>query len=123
MSTIFLLNRGVFTDDSTIGELFKGAEFLCYTLENTVRKKRGQLAIPNGMYPMVIDYSVKFKRVMPHILNVPGFEGIRIHSGNTEADTDGCILVGKKKYENYIGESRKAYSEFMTKFESALKQG
>lgn len=52
-------------------------------------------AIPAGRYRVTIDMSTRFKRMMLHILDVPGFDGIRIHSGNTAEDTDGCPLVGQ----------------------------
>lgn len=60
---------------------------------------------------------------MPHILNVPGFTGIRIHSGNTHADTYGCPLVGTTKGKDFVGNSRIAYQRFMPKLEAALKKG
>lgn len=79
----------------------QGATFLCDTLEPTrrnlsggARKKAGRTAIPEGRYPLVVAYSPKFRRWLPTLVGVPGFKGIRIHTGNTENDTRGCILVG-----------------------------
>lgn len=90
--------RNLYTDHSTRGLLIINNEVFCYTLENVVRPKnsvkiKGETAIPAGRYEVVINYSNRFKRMMPLLLNVPNFSGIRIHGGNTVKDTDGCILV------------------------------
>ncbi len=114
-----LLTRTQFLADKTFGKLYltehtpsgnapsgkddsaEGASFLCDTLEPTrrnlsggARKKAGRTAIPEGRYPLVVAYSPKFRRWLPTLVGVPGFKGIRIHTGNTENDTRGCILVG-----------------------------
>lgn len=103
------LQRESSTSKSTPGKLYVDGMFNCYTLEDVDREKHyddgslvevsawkvaGETAIPCGRYSVAIDVSVRFKRLMPHVLNVPGFDGIRIHSGNTSEDTEGCILVG-----------------------------
>lgn len=106
------LIREEFTDKSTIGSLLVDGKFFCYTLEDRVRNEKifGQTAIPYGTYPVLITYSPRFKTNMPLLINVPGYSGVRIHSGNKAEDTEGCILVGLKKAPDYIMESRKAYS-------------
>ncbi len=106
------LLRKWFTEDSTLGELYINDKFFCYTLEDLVRefpnKVKGKTAIWYGTYKVIIDYSNRFKRDMIHILDVPLFEGIRIHAGNTDEDTEGCILVGYTKQNNSIGNSKLA---------------
>ena len=74
------------------------------------KKIKGQTAIPTGTYPVKITYSPKYKKNMPLIENVKGYSGIRIHSGNTHKDTEGCVLVGKNKEVGKVLESRKTYN-------------
>ena len=107
----------------TIGRLFVDGLFECYTLEDTVRsiKIPGETAIPAGKYKLIIDWSNRFKRNLPHILNVPGFEGIRIHSGNTAKDTEGCLLVGQTWAGGAaIGRSIAAFNTLLPKLQEAL---
>ena len=122
------LFRNLRLADCTIGQLFisdSGSDvFECFTLEDVVRpdgvKIKHQTAIPAGRYEVVIDFSNKYQRRMPHILNVPMFSGIRIHSGNVDTDTSGCILVGTtfNQANQAIYHSRDAYDRL---FEKMLK--
>jgi hypothetical protein len=119
------LQRFKYTGRSTIGELrvMLGVTLgdmdchECWTLEDRVRpdgeKVQGETAIPAGRYEVIINYSARFKRPMPLLLDVPDFTGIRIHSGNTDADTEGCILVGTEYNENVITNSRIAFAQLM----------
>lgn len=103
MNTLTLVRRWR-TDDTTMGELYHGDIKLCYMLEDKYReiignsvvewKVSGRTAIPAGRYPLIQTMSNRFKRVMPLLVGVPGFAGVRIHSGNTHEDTEGCLLVG-----------------------------
>lgn len=121
------LNRKEFTEESTIGELLIDDKFQCYTLEDRVRPKGvkvfGKTAIPAGMYEVTITYSNRFKHWLPLLLNVPKFEGIRIHSGNKAVHTEGCILVGKRKMPNIIYDSRLAMDELYSILHAAFKEG
>jgi len=119
---------------ATIGVMFINGESECYTLEDLVRevpgepvsvwKQIGSTAIPAGKYDLTIDWSDHFGRNMPHVLDVPGFVGIRIHPGNTEQDTEGCILVGSCVNSSVsIGYSRDAFNTFMPKLEAAIARG
>lgn len=135
---IIKIQRVLKTKLSSIGQLYIDDKFVCNTLEDTDRgltsstpiedikkiKVQDFTAIPTGTYEVIIDMSTRFKKLMPHILDVPGFEGIRIHSGNTSEDTDGCILLGTKTDEaNVISESRVAFSIFYPMLEKGLKEG
>ncbi len=116
------LVRKTFTEQSTIGELFVNGKFECFTLEDKVRavKIHGKTAIPVGIYEVAITFSDKFKKQLPLFLNVPNFAGIRIHSGNTHADTEGCILVGTSKATDFVGGSRAAFKALFPKLQKAL---
>ena len=117
------LIRKWFSDVSTGGELLVDGIFECWTLEDVVRqgpKIHGKTAIPEGTYDVIITPSVRFKRNMPLVCAVPGFEGVRIHSGNTSEDTEGCILVGQTRGEDCIGRSRLAFDLLFAKMCVAL---
>ena len=89
-------------------------------------KVQNQTAIPVGRYRVIVDKSARFGRQMPHILNVPGFDGIRIHSGNTDADTDGCLLLGQdwdKSQPDFVGNSRAAFGTFFPKLLAGIEVG
>ncbi len=109
------------SDTCIIGELSVDGIFECFTLEDVERpvKVKGETAIPKGTYKVIINESKRFKRLLPLLLNVPSFEGVRIHSGNTNHDTEGCILVGQTRHKNYIGQSRKAFNKLFKKMQNA----
>jgi len=88
-------------------------------LEDTERKVKikGETAIPKGTYKVIINESNRFKRLLPLLIDVPDFEGVRIHSGNSNHDTEGCILVGQTRNKNYIGQSRKAFDKLFKKMQ------
>lgn len=122
-----ILKRMFYTNMSTIGRLTLDSAFECSTLEDTVRanqpKVPGATAIPRGRYEVVINFSERFKKPMPLLLNVKDFEGVRIHSGNADKDTEGCILLGiyDPRIPDYISESRACFARFFGKLETALK--
>ena len=113
-----VLTRKDFTEKSTIGELFIDGKFECFVLEDNDRKLEtagekakvyGLTAIPRGKYSVVITYSNRFKQLMPLLLNVPYFEGVRIHKGNVAEHSHGCLLVGNGKKKDMVTGSAIAY--------------
>ena len=119
------LIRKTFTEFSTISDLKIDGKFFCYALEDVVRDKKidGETAIPYGTYEVITNFSTRFKKVMPLIKDVPGFKGVRCHAGNTEKDTDGCILLGMIKNPDWVGQSKVAFSYFMVLLQDALNNG
>lgn len=106
---------------STLGEMHIDGQFECFTLEDVVRpvKIKGMTAIPAGSYEVIVSFSARFKRLLPLLLNVPEFDGIRIHAGNTDADTEGCLLVGQTQSPDFIGKSRPAFDQLFAKLQDA----
>ena len=120
--------REVFTDKSTIGSLYLNDVFFCYTLEDKDRgldqsqslimiqakKLFGITAIPYGKYPLIVNKSPKFGRLLPRLQGIKGFDGVLIHRGNSAEHSHGCILVGYKKGTDCIMESTKAEADLIT---------
>ena len=100
--------------DYTIGKLYIDGKYFCDTLEDTVRapgvKIPGKTAIPAGKYKIKLTESLRFKKLMPRLENVPGFTGVLIHSGNTADDTEGCILVGRNRVKGKVLDSRETFA-------------
>lgn len=106
------------------------SSFKANTLEDKYRegdifkvKVKSQTAIPNGTYEVILNMSNRFKKYMPLLLNVPNFEGVRIHSGNTSADTEGCILVGNGDgSDGFLEDSRNAFNALMARLKKVEKK-
>lgn len=109
----------------TIGRLCVDGVEECFTLEDVVRpvKIPGETAIPAGRYAVVVTRSERFRRMLPLLCDVPGFAGIRIHAGNTAADTSGCILVGRTLGNDCVLDSRIALKALQRKVARALARG
>jgi len=107
-------------DGATLGALYVDSVWFCWTLEDVVRdvKIPHETAIPFGVYPVTLSLSARFKIELPEVLNVPGFTGIRIHAGNTNKDTDGCVLVGLGRGHAEIYRSRMALEGLLAQLRS-----
>jgi hypothetical protein len=119
------LHRKFLGEEYTIGDLLINGVFFCNVLEDKVRdldkdgdldesgetKVFGKTAIPYGTYQIDITYSERFKRLLPLLENVKGFDGIRIHPGNTAVDTHGCLLVGINSQKGMVTYSKKTFDK------------
>lgn len=109
-------------EERTLGKLYINNEFFCDTIEDKYRdlskekKVYGETCIPFGTYKVIINMSPKYGRLMPRLLDVPHFEGILIHSGNTEQDSAGCILVGERSGQKVIN-SRDTFNRLFNRLE------
>jgi hypothetical protein len=116
-----LLERQVKTKDFTLGELFIDGVPFCYTVEDMERmpneKVYGLTAIQKGTYKVIVNMSNRFKKLMPLLIDVPNFSGVRIHSGNTAEHSLGCIIIGMTRTLNGVGMSRIAFTKLMAKLE------
>lgn len=125
MTTKFAIVRdAMLPTEPTLGRLIAQGLTELQTLEDPwISNMREVSCIPVGRYPVVIDRSNRFQRLMPHVLEVPNRDGIRIHSGNTEADTTGCVLVGLGRDGDCVTASRRAFGLFMNWLAETLKVG
>jgi hypothetical protein len=122
--------------DYTVGRLYVDDRLFCNTLEDRIvdknkngvfdgdeKKVYGESAIPYGTYKIIYNWSPKFGRNLPRLLNVPHFEGILIHPGNTDADSAGCILVGKNTEVGRLTNSRYISDELNKLIDEAQQKG
>ena len=130
------LNRIALRKTYTIGKLYIDGKYFCDTLEDTVRdinksgkfdngekKVKGKTAIPYGTYEIKWTYSPRFKKYTPQLMNVPQFEGIRIHAGNSSTDTEGCLLLGQNKKVGMVLNSRATINKFYPIIKEACSNG
>ena len=118
------LKRRWLTDIATVGELYVDGQLECFVCEDRYRpppeqKVFGQTAIPCGTYEVLITQSPRFKRLLPLLVDVPGFTGIRIHPGNDAGDTEGCLLTGRARAENRVLASVVAFDALFEKMLAA----
>ena len=131
------LKRRYFGEDYTIGSLFIDGVYFCDTIEDKNRdfnrdgdlldpeedKVYGETAIPFGVYRIELSMSPRFKRLLPLVLDVKHFTGIRIHRGNTAKDSHGCILPGENKERGKVLNSTKYELSLVAKMQYNLERG
>lgn len=130
------LNRVFLGPKYTIGKLSIDGKYYCDTLEDpnrdtnkngifdgTEKKIAGDTCIPYGTYKIIVNVSPRFGRELPRLLNVPSFEGILIHRGNTAKDTAGCILVGENSVKGKVLNSTIYEVDLVKKMKEAISKG
>jgi len=125
------LTRFAMTPAFTLGTISSRSEVLCFTLEDADRlwldlpKLPKKTAIPPGTYAVRMTPSQRFGRITPQLMDVPGFTGVRIHPGNSNTDTEGCVLPGRGAdlFLGMVRDSAKAYAELFSMIENAGGQG
>ena len=139
-----LLKRPRSSDEATVSPLTQNGQHVCWICEDVVReqyidgewtwnkgmKVAGKTAIPSGRYQIVINHSNRFNKDMPLLLNVPDFSGVRIHPGNTHADTEACLLPGSRPFNNdddpefdAVADSRLAYDKLFNMIKAEINSG
>ena len=131
------LRRKIFSPTSTIGEFFVNDTFECYCIEDVDRglkadmtldeikakKVHAQTCIPYGEYDIIVNLSNRFGKLLPLLVDVPGFSGVRIHPGNYAKDTEGCLLPGMAWQPDMITSSKAAFSTLFGKIMAAIEEG
>lgn len=122
--------RHDFGSDYSGGKLYVNGQYFCDTIEDQDRHLEvggenayGKTAIPRGTYQCIVDFSGRFQRELPKLLDVPQFTGVRIHPGNDSTDTEGCILVGKNQHGNWVSDSRNTFSRLFELMEASYDRG
>ena len=115
-----LTDRVFLGEKYTIGNMFVNGMYVCDTIEDRVRilnsekdKVKDETAIPKGRYKVILSYSPHFKRVLPELIDVPYFKNIRIHNGNDETHSSGCLVVGLNKVKGKVVDSKVTLDKLM----------
>ena len=124
------VRREASANGCTLGFMYVDGVFECFTLEDVVREVPGLAvvdwkvpdvtAIPSGTYKLIVTASARFHKLLPELVDVPGFAGVRIHCGNCAEDTEGCILVGRRRDTAAVLESRIAFNALFPKIKGAI---
>lgn len=127
------MQREPSVDNATLSVLYNGSDAICDICEDQVRevvgqpvsewKVHGATAIPAGTYRVTFENSARFGPGTLTVNGVPGFEGIRIHPGNTAANTEGCLLPGARNSDSTVGASRAHLAELRALVRGAIDNG
>ena len=130
---ILTINREPTKNGATLGKMYINGEYFCETLEDPIRDKKidGDTCIPSGIYDVKLTMSSRFKRMMPLVYNTSkltvenkgmSFSGVRLHGGNTAADTHGCPLVAYRRVNDHTIQGT-AEKELTAKIQAAIESG
>ena len=119
------VQRQSLKDDRTLGEFLEDGIHFCWTLEDAVRARKipNETAIPPGVYEVVVNWSNRFGKPLPMLLNVPNYTAVRFHGGNGPDDTDGCILVGARHDDEHIWDCATTASMLTFQIRNACSTG
>lgn len=125
------LIRDDFTDKRTLGKLYVDGNYFGETCEDCDRhlengqeeKVYGETAISRGLYKVVLSHSHHFGRILPEVLDVPGFSGVRIHGGNSAADSLGCVLLGRVRTADGVANCAATVQRLIDMIDAAEEAG
>lgn len=119
------VDHDVEAQEETFGALLVDGQPFCYTMEDAIRPEKiaKKTCVGPGRYRIKMRWSIRFKRVIPEITNVPNFTGILMHNGCTAHDTEGCVLVGLDRHDTYIARSRDAVDKLVAAMQKADAAG
>lgn len=118
-------------ENATLGRMYLDNVFFCHTCEDDDRfleggvteKIHGRTAIPRGRYRLITSFSNRFQRVLPLVVDVPSFTGVRIHGGNRAEDSHGCILAGKVRTATGVAQCADSVSRIIDQIDSGEEMG
>lgn len=117
-------------ENFTLGKMYLDGVLFCQTCEDEERhldeggnKVYGKTAIPKGRYALTLSFSHKFGKLLPEVLSVPGFSGVRIHGGNKAEDSLGCVLVGKVRTATGIAQCKDTVERIIGLLQTAEDRG
>ena len=119
------VQRQALKDDRTLGELLVDGHHFAWTLEDAVRDRKipNDTAISTGVFEVVVNWSRRFGKPLPMLLNVPNFTGVRIHGGNGPEHTEGCILIGEEHDEERVWKCSQVVSFITFQIRNACSAG
>ena len=125
--------RFMFDKSYTMSRVYVDGEFFCFGIEpydasitsetpvddiKALKEKHGKIAVGLGEYELIYNWSKKYQKMLPLVKDTPGFSGVRLHAGNSSADTRACLCLGKFFKNGYVCESRATMTKFINLWKS-----